>query len=192
MKSGRIYLILSIILIIVLVSIAGTFAYWTWVSSSTDDTSVTFTLTQQFSCSADGGGDITSSDITLAPASCTNSNYAIKRKVVVDTTISDGNPIYLDMWLNVNSIGSGISGTTNFKYALTSGSTSCTDGVVNSGNFNGASSGTKKTLLSNVNYTQSSSSTYYLWIWLDAAETNNNTQSKSFNFSLGGVCDLVP
>ena len=93
----------------------ATLAYWNWTSSS--NTLVTFTVTSNFSCSADGGGDITSSDVMLAPASCTNETYAIKREITVNLTTNGS--IWMDLWLNVNSIGEHLADTQYFKYALT-------------------------------------------------------------------------
>ena len=74
-------IIIIIILIAVLSIIGGTFAYWTWQTSELQKTNVTFKVTPTFSCAADGGGNITSADVSLAPASCTNDTYAIKRTV---------------------------------------------------------------------------------------------------------------
>ena len=188
-KSQRTFLITLGIATIVVALIGATFAYWSWETTSGQRTAVSFTIGNGFSCSADGGGNITSSDVMLAPSTCTNETYAIKRTVKVNTTQNAGKKIYLDMNLKVNSIGTGLAGTTNFKYALTTGSNSCTDGVVKTGNFSGATTNTEKPLLSNKEYTTTTSNdTYYLWIWLDAAETSSATQNQTFNISLSGTC----
>lgn len=183
--------IIFIIIAVAIITIIGaTYAYWTWVSNSAQNTAVTFTTGAGFSCSANGGGNITSSDVTLAPTTCTDTARAIKRTVTVSPTITqnDGD-IYLDMWLKVNSIGSGLSNSQNFKYALTTDGTSCTSGtVVAQGNFNGAAANDQKTLLHEKTYSATTTETYYLWIWLDAAETSSATQGQSFNISLGGSC----
>lgn len=60
--------------------------------------------------------------------------------------------------------------------------------VVAQGNFNGAATNTQKTLLHNKAYSQTTTETYYLWIWLDAAETSASTQNQTFSMELGGVC----
>ena len=123
----------------ILVAIVGaTFAYWSWTSTEQQRTMITFTVGSGFSCSADGGGNITSSDVKLAPAACTNSMYAIQREVKVSTTQEAGKTIYLDMWLHIDSISANLTGTNNFKYALTTSSSGCTAGtVISSGNFSG-------------------------------------------------------
>ena len=183
-KMGVIFIVLAVIATIV----GSTFAYWSWQSSEAQKTEVTFTVTSGFSCSADGGGNISPGDISLAPATCTNENYAVKRTVTVSPTINIDGDIYMDLWLKVNSIGSGLAASQNFKYALTTSSSNCTTGVVAQGNFNGATTNTQKTLLHNKAYSQTTTETYYLWIWLDAAETSSDTMNQSFSMELGGVC----
>ena len=90
----------------------------------------------------------------------------------------------MDMWLTINSIGSGLSQSNNFKYALTTSSSSCTSNVISSGNFNGKSANDKIQLLNQV----TSGSTYYLYIWLDSVETSSSTQNQSVSLSLDGEC----
>ena len=187
-KEKKISIIL-ISLAIVFTIIGSTFAYWSWTTNSAQQTAVNFTVTSGFSCSADGGGNITSNDKMLAPAACTNTTYAIQRTVTVSPTITqNGLDIYLDLWLKVNSIGEGLAASDNFKYALTTSSSSCTTGVVATGNFNGATTNTQKTLLHEKKYSTTTTDPYYLWIWLDAAETDSATQNQTFDIELGGSC----
>lgn len=185
LKIGIIFIVLAVIATLV----GSTFAYWSWQSSAAQQTAVTFTVTAGFSCSADGGGNISPGDMGLAPATCTNSTYAIKRTVTVSPVINQSeNDVYMDLWLKVNSIGSGLAASQNFRYALTTSASNCTTGVVSQGNFNGATTNTQKTLLHNKAYSQTTTETYYLWIWLDAAETSSDTMNQSFSMELGGVC----
>lgn len=184
LKIGIIFIVLAVIATLV----GSTFAYWSWQSSVAQQTAVTFTVTAGFSCSADGGGNISPGDMGLAPATCTNSTYAIKRTVTVSPTINIDGDIYMDLWLKVNSIGSGLAASQNFKYALTTSASNCATGVQAQGNFNGATTNTQKTLLHNKVYSQTTTETYYLWIWLDAAETSSDTMNQSFSMELGGVC----
>lgn len=193
-KENKIAIILVISAIIITI-IGSTLAYWSWQTNSAQQTAVTFTVQSGFSCSADGGGNITSNDKMLAPAACTNNTYAIKRTVTVSPTITQsGKEIYMDLWLKVNQIGAGLAASQNMKYALTTSGTSCTSGtVVAQGNFNGATTNTEKTLLHEKAYSSTTTETYYLWIWLDAAETSSDTQNQTFNIELGGVCtDHLP
>ena len=178
------YLIPSLIAIgVIMVVIGSTFAYWNWQSTSSQKTNITFTTGANFSCSADGGGNITNTNY-FVPTDCTNSTYVIKRTITTSITNSGSNPVYLDMWLTINSIGSGLSQSNNFKYALTTSSSSCTTGVISQGNFNGKVANDKIQLLDDV----SSAGTYYLYVWLDAAETSTSTMNQSVSLSLGGEC----
>ena len=187
-KNNKIGIIL-IILVVIITIIGSTFAYWSWQTASNQQTAVTFTVNPGFSCSADGGGNITSNDKQIIPATCTNNTYAIKRTVTVSPTITNNDgDIYMDLWLKVNSIGSGLANSQNFKYALTTSASNCTTGVISQGNFNGATTNTQKTLLHNKAYSQTTTETYYLWIWLDAAEKSASTQNQTFSMELGGVC----
>ena len=90
----------------------------------------------------------------------------------------------MDLWLNINSIGTGLSNSDNFMYALTTDENSCSNNVVASGNFKGLAKDDKVELLSGV----TTASTYYLWIWLDAAEESQSTMNQSVNLTLGGSC----
>ncbi len=164
--------------------VGSTFAFWSWQSTSAQKTDITFTIASGFSCSADGGGNLTSSNIQLAPAVCTNSTYAIKRTITTNLTNSGSEPVYMDMWLNVDYLLYPLSESKNFKYALTTSSTNCTTGAVAQGNFYQKTPGDKVYLLKDV----TSGGTYYLWIWLDSAETNTALMNQNFKFSLGGEC----
>ena len=184
-NKQKMILIMIITATITCLIIGSTFAYWSWSTSNAQTTTITFTTSSGFSCSADGGGNISSSSIQLMPAACTNSNSAIKRTITTSITNNGSTPVYMDLWLNVVSIGSGLSESNNFKYALTTDSTSCTNNVQASGTFKGKTNGSEVNLLDNV----TSGSTYYLYIWLDAAETSDTTMNQSFNFTLGGECN---
>ena len=175
---------------LIIVFTGGTYAYLSWASNSDDNTNVTFTKGEGFSCSADGGGNITTGEVSLMPTDCTkNSSHVIKREITVNTTITDINmPIYMDLWLDVNSMGTALSNSSNLKYSLTTSSTNCATDVVKSGTFNGKTVGDKVTMISGNTYASTTTETYYLYIWLDINETNADTASQSFNLSLGGSC----
>ena len=106
-KTNRnvLMLVFGVVLTVALIS-GSTFAYWEWWSNESEQTAVTFTATEDFSCSADGGGNITSSDVILIPSSCTDSEYAIKREVTVMPSLyKDDLDIKMDLWINIKSIG---------------------------------------------------------------------------------------
>ncbi len=185
----KMFIIMIVAATITCLAIGSTFAYWTWSTSSAQATTVSFTVASGFSCSADGGGNITSSNVQLMPSDCTNDEHAIKRTVKVKTVQDSGKTIYLDMNLKVNSIDANLAASENFRYVLTTNSTSCRHSIVAEGNFVGATTNTEKMLLKSERYTASTSNdTYYLWIWLDKKETNSNTMNQTFKLSLTGSC----
>ena len=178
-------------LTIIFTVMGSTFAYLSWSSSEEQKTQVTFTKEAGFSCSVNGGGNIAEGDVILMPTVVNDSttSYYIKRTITVNPTITDSLlPVYMDLWLDINSLGTGLSNSLNFKYALTTSSTSPTTGVVSSGNFNGKITGDKVNLLTSKEYTATATETYYLWIWLDAEETSSETMNQSFSLSLNGSC----
>ena len=189
-KNKRIITVLMI-LTIVFTIMGGTFAYWSWRTTEAQKTNITFTLTSDFSCSADGGGNITSGSINLVPTvvnNTTTANY-IKREIKVTPTINTiGKTVYMDLWLDIKTLGTGLSNTDYFKYSFTTGASSPEDGVVYSGNFRGLVKNNRVRLLLDKEYTSSVTDTYYLWIWLDAEETNTDTMNQSFHLSLNGNC----
>lgn len=180
-----------ITLTIIFTVMGSTFAYLSWSSSEEQKTQVTFTKEAGFSCSVNGGGNIAEGDVILMPTVVNDSttSYYIKRTITVNPTITDSLlPIYMDLWLDINSLGTGLSNSLNFKYALTTSSTSPTTGIVSSGIFNGKITGDKINLLTSKKYTATTTDTYYLWIWLDAEETSSDTMNQSFSLSLNGSC----
>ena len=203
-KNKKIILILGILTVIFTI-IGGSLAYFSWISSEAQKTNIVFTVERTFSCAADGGGSITNNSAIIVPTlvnSNTTGNY-IKREVKVTPTINEsGKTIYMDLWLDINKLDSGLSNSVNFKYAFTTSSTSNTTGVVASGNFNGKvgntianemTSSNRVNLLSNKSYSATTTDTYYLWIWLDAEETSSETMDQSFSLSLNGSCgDVQP
>ncbi len=191
MDKKKKVMVVLITLTIIFIVIGSTFAYLSWSSSEEQKTQVTFTKGEGFSCSVNGGGNITTGEVILMPTVVNDSttSYYIKRTITVNPTITDSLlPIYMDLWLDINSLGTGLSNSLNFKYALTTSSTSPTTGVVSSGNFNGKIAGDKINLLTSKEYTATTTDTYYLWIWLDAEETSSDTMNQSFSLSLGGSC----
>ena len=185
MKNRNILTIL-LVLTIIFTIMGGSLAYFTWQTSVAEQTAVTFTVEKQFSCSADGGGNITVANLTPTD-SCTG-DKAIKRTIKSMPQITGTKTIYMDLWLDVNEIGTGLTNSNNFKYALTTSSTSCTTGVVSSGTFKEKTQGSKISLLSSKKYSQTVTDTYYLYIWLDSAETSTDTMNQSFSLSLNGKC----
>ena len=184
-KLITIFIVLGIIFTI----LGSTFAYWNWSSTNAQKTLVTFTVTPGLTCSADGGGNITNANY-FAPATCTNSTYALQREISVSTDTDIENAIIsLDLYLNVNSIGQPLLNTDYFMYALTEEANSCAD-PISGGSFkeNYDSTNQRVPLLTEEEFIGSETKTYYLYIWLDEAETDLSTMNQSVSLSLGGEC----
>ena len=184
-----------IILTIIFTMMGSSLAYLSWVSSEGQKTNITFATGIDFSCSADGGGNITENDAILVPTEVNNmttSNY-IKREIKVTPTITGKDrSILMNLWLDINNLGSGLSTSENVKYVLTTSSTSNTTGVVTTGTFHGKQVNEKIELLSNEVYNRTTTNTYYLWIWIDAAQTTLETAGQKINLSLNGTCSMTP
>ena len=73
------------VLTIIFTILGSSFAYLSWRTSEIERTEITFTATNGFSCSADGGGDITSGDVTI-----NIDRYEVKKNgTVVDITLRE-------------------------------------------------------------------------------------------------------
>ena len=189
-KNKKIIIIVSITILILSI-VGGTLAYWSWVTNTNQRTNVTFTLASGYSCSADGGGNINSGEKVLIPT-LVNEKYAdnyIKRTVTVSPTIdTTGKTIYMDLWLDIKTLGTGLSNTNYFRYAFTTGASNPDDGVIASGNFRGLVKNNRIKLLLDKEYTSTTTETYYLWIWLDINEEDDSVMSQEFSLSLNGNC----
>ena len=185
------YLIIAIFAVI-FTFFGGSLAYWQWTTNETERTSIALTVKEDFRCDADGGGDISNNEKYLVPTDCTNTDYAIQRTVTVTPTLfSNELGVDLDLWLNIDNIGTGLRNSNNFKYVLSTNSNSCTEGIVSEGTFKSKSNGSKVTLLDSKIYSETKTDTYYLYVWLDKAETSTSTMDQDFSISLGGECTAV-
>ena len=183
------YLIIAIFAVI-FTFFGGSLAYWQWTTNETERTNIALTVKEDFRCDADGGGDISSGEKYLVPTDCTNADYAIQRTITVSSTLFTNQlDVSLDLWLTINSISDGLKNSENFKYVVSTNSNSCTEGIVNSGTFKGKSVGSKVSLLDSKLYLDSATETYYLYVWLDKAETSTATMDQEFSLSLGGDCE---
>ena len=184
-KVITIFIVLGIIFTI----LGGSLAYWSWSSTNAQKTNVTFTVGSTFSCSANGGGNITNTNY-LVPTECDNATYAIKKEITVNTTSQNANEIInLDMNLSVDSISYELLETDYFMYALTKNANSC-NGAISGGSFKDNYDYENKSvpLLIDEEFVGTESKTYYLYIWLDKDETDPSTMNTSFSASIDGSC----
>ena len=186
MKNKKLYITLFIISLIIL-GIGGTLAAFTASATATNITQIkSGNLTMTF----EGGGNVNAS---FMPAKCT-SEYAIKKKIVASATNTSGGKVSFSIGLNVTTLSADFKRTT-MKYALTTSSDSCTSGLIANGNFSNATVGSDIWIVKNDydNITNSGNTytkTYYLYIWLDAAETQN--LSGSISVKLKGTSSNNP
>ncbi len=190
--------IVLVALIIVLVG-GGTYAYWQWQSNTTQQTNITVTIPSQgnITMKIDGGGDITTK--TLAPAQCTNTTYAIQRKVKVTAENGTSTPMKGTIALNVAALtaAQGTLNSTNkasIKYALVSTDATqyaatgfsktgdaCATSAAASGTFGSVSTGGTITLINNLSIVANNTTTAYyeLYLWIDKGYTGATTTGTS-------------
>ena len=161
-----------------MLGIGGTFAYYT---TSATATNITQIKSGNLTMTIDGGGN---SNTSFMPSKCTSS-YAIKKKIVATSTNTSGGKVSFSIGMNVATLSDSLKRTT-MKYALTTSSDSCVNGLIANGNFSNAVVGNDIWIVKNDydNITQTSSTytkTYYLYIWLDEAETQNLSGSITVN-----------
>ena len=175
--NKRTFIILTVLSIIFL-GIGGSFAYLT---TSVNATNITQIKSGNLTMTIDGGGN---ENVNLFPSTCT-SNYAIKKKIVASAVNTSGGKVSFSIGMNVATLSSDFKRDT-MKYALTTSSDSCTDGLIANGNFKNTTVGSDIWIVKNDydDITQSNNTytkTYYLYIWLDQSETQNLSGSISVN-----------
>lgn len=118
MKENKktIILIIAIVLVIVLLG-GGTFAYWQW--QTAQNTNVTFTVPGgNAKMTINGGGNITTKN--LAPAACTNTTYAIQRKIKVTAENDTTTTMTETIQLKINAFTKGHGSDDDFNAAKAS------------------------------------------------------------------------
>ena len=169
-------LVLSLIAVIAIIGIVagGTYAF---ITASANAVNITQIKSGNLTMTVAGGGD---ANVSFMPTTCTDATYAIKKTIVATAVNTSGGSVSFTLGLNPTKLDAGLK-IANMKWALTTSSTSCTKGVVGSGNFSGKTQGTAFTMVSNdsagitVDSTDKTkyTKTYYLYIWLDSAQTAN-------------------
>jgi len=168
MKNKKlIILIVSLVILILGVTYAG----YQWVSSNNTNIA---TITNGIYVIFNGGADITGAN--LVPT--LTKEEGIEKEMTVKMLTQDKTST-MNLYLNINSIGSGLTLTTEFKWALYKENT-----LVNSGDFYGKQATDTITLASNQTVT-TTLDTYYLYIWIDGTIDNStDIMNQSFNFTL--------
>lgn len=159
--------ILSILVVVLIIAVVvgGTFAYWSWSTNTAQETAVTFQVSGG-SLTIDGGGNITASDVNggklLAPAACTNTTYAIQRKVKITA---------------VNETATAMTATVNLKVASLTAA---------HGTLNDTNKGNIKIALVPSDSTNHAKTT----TWLGCTATGNQSKTMS-GISTGSTINLI-
>ena len=162
--------------LIAVIAIVGTYAF---ITASANAVNITQVKAGNLTMTIAGGGN---ANVTFMPTTCTNANYTIKKTITATAINTSGGSVSFTLGLNPTKLDAGLK-IANMKWALTTSSSSCTTEVVASGNFSTATQGTAFNMVTNdkdgitVDSTDKTkyTKTYYLYIWLDSAQTANVT-----------------
>lgn len=203
-RNKLILAIVAVVLIAVVV-VGATFAYWTWTTNEEQRTSVIFSADiPGLYASIEGNGTTTTT--ALKPAVCTHSTNAIQKEIVITYLNETVQSATVSATLQLTAFNlrsaSYVPTTENLQhlhYALTTTSGSCDASIATdlegnqiTGTFADLTptfSGTTmnnlpltlftQTFTADANMTAEDTQTYYLWIWLDTGYTHNNEGSEN-------------
>ena len=163
------HIIVGSILLLFLIVIGVSFAWWTWSTSNEQNTNVVVTIGGT-TISYEDGEDITNNN--LIPTSTK------EQGISKDITISSTSTVYLDLNMTVVALDDGLKDE-SFKYELYND-----NNLVAGGDFVTSNANDVINLLSGVEIT-STPVTYTLYIWIDGNMDNPNTMyNQNFEFRL--------
>ena len=162
-------IIIGLILVIGAIALGSSLAWWTWSTSSNEQTNVVVTV-GGITINYEDGENITNNN--LIPTSTK------EKGISKNITVSSTGEVYLDLNMAVVTLEDGLKDA-SFKYELYNGSE-----LVTGGNFANSNAGDNIALLSGVEVT-SSPTTYTLYIWIDGNMSNPSTMyNQNFEFRL--------
>ena len=163
------HVIVGSLLVIGAIMVGSTLAWWTWSTSSNEQTNVVVNV-GGITIDYEDGENITNNN--LIPTSTK------EKGISKNITVSSTGQVYLDLNMEVVTLDDGLKDA-SFKYEIYNGSE-----LVTGGNFANSNAGDNITLLSGVEVT-SSPTTYTLYIWIDGNMSNPNTMyNQNFEFRL--------
>ena len=163
------HIIVGVFLLIGAIMVGSTLAWWTWSTSTNEQTNVVVTV-GGITIDYEDGENITNNN--LIPTSTK------EKGISKNITVSSTGLVYLDLNMAVVTLDDGLKDA-SFKYEIYNGSD-----LVTGGNFANSNAGDNIALLSGVEVT-SSSTTYTLYIWIDGNMSNPNTMyNQNFEFRL--------
>ena len=172
------HIIVGCLLVIGAIALGSTLAWWTWSTSSNEQTNVVVTV-GGITIDYEDGENITNNN--LIPTSTK------EKGISKNITVSSTGQVYLDLNMAVVTLDDGLKDA-SFKYEIYNGSE-----LVTGGNFANSNAGDNIALLSGVEVT-STPVTYTLYIWIDGNMSNPNTMyNQNFEFRLNAeATDEVP
>ena len=163
------YIIIGSLLVIGAIALGSTLAWWTWSTSSNEQTNVVVTV-GGITINYEDGENITNNN--LIPTSTK------EQGISKDITVSSTGEVYLDLNMKVVSLDDGLKDA-SFKYEIYDGNV-----LMGNGNFVNSNIGDNISLLGGVEVT-STPTTYTLYIWIDGNMSNPNTMyNQNFEFRL--------
>ena len=175
------HIIVGCLLVLMAIALGSSLAWWTWSTSSNEQTNVVVTVGGA-TISYEDGDDITNNN--LIPTSTK------EKGISKDITISSTSIVYLDLNMTVVTLDDGLKDA-SFKYGLYNSTD--TNTPVIEGNFASSNANDVINLLDGVQIT-STPVTYTLYIWIDGNMSNPNTMyNQNFEFRLNAsATDEVP
>ena len=164
-RKKRIILISIIIILVLSLVVAGTYALWTWNSNVNKNVVFNTSKGMQYYIYYDAGeskfvGDFQVSDTYTGG---------------IHTTITMGKSsevanigLYATINMTIKAIGSNLANSSALKWVITKGNSTNPGTVLNSGNFIGHSLGDNIVLAPSIEITTTNTE-YTIWIWLDSS-----------------------
>ena len=164
-RKKRIILISIIIVLVLSLVVAGTYALWTWNSNVNKNVVFNTSKGMQYYIYYDAGeskfvGDFQASDSYTGG---------------IHTTITMGKSseianigLYATINMTIKAIGSNLANSSALKWVITKGNSTNPGTVLNSGSFIGHSLGDNIVLASSIEITTTNTE-YTIWIWLDSS-----------------------
>ncbi len=173
------HIIIGSILVIGAIMVGSTLAWWTWSTSTNEQTNVVVTV-GGITIDYEDGENIANNN--LIPTSTK------EKGISKNITVSSTGQVYLDLNMAVVTLDDGLKDA-SFKYGLYNSD----DSPVVEGNFASSSANDVINLLDDVTIT-SSPVTYTLYIWIDGTMSNPNTMyNQNFEFRLNAnATDEMP
>ena len=197
-ENKKLTIAIIMVTLIAIIVVSGTYAYWTWIVATNEQTKVLLTVpsgSTLLNASIDGGTMVVSK---LSPATCGNTVYGAKSTVTLNYTNQSPVTAFVLGTLTVNNFikpyGS-VSGTITpstidleyLRYSLRMEDTDCSTGTeLASGNFAALYNTTTANIMTNVmlknnisSGTTNGTQIMHLYIWLDKDYEYTNVGSGS-------------